>query len=284
MIIFFSEGRLGNQLFQYAFLNTIAKDDEMIFSLNMSELTQLFEIENKNFKQITPNRYITFFLRFFVRGFLLKILAWLKIISFIRQDRNSKSAFPSYQHMTSRLLPITFVNTDFFQSESFFSKNKINIKLKSKYLLKAKSFLTNVPDGHNKIFVHLRLGDYKSLRFQDQLGIDLPLSYYLSAIAIMKSKFKNPFFIFLSDDVDYITDRFSEIPNMIISKKSMAVDMCIMTLCDGGICSNSSFSWWGAYFMNSKENTVMPKYWYGWKQKIDSHVGIQPKWATILEV
>lgn len=284
MIIFFSEGRLGNQLFQYAFLNTIAKDDEIIFSLNMSELTQFFDIENKNFKQITPNRYLTFFLRFFVRGFLLKILVWLKIISSIRQDRNSKSAFPSYQYITSRLLPITFVNTDFFQSESFFSHDKLNIKLKSKYLLKAKTFLTNVPDGHNKIFVHVRLGDYKSLKFQDQLGIDLPLSYYLNAITIMKSKFKKPFFIFLSDDVDYISDRFSEIPNIIISKNSLAVDMGIMTLCDGGICSNSSFSWWGAYFMNSKENTVMPRYWYGWKQKIDSHVGIQPEWATILEV
>ena len=34
---------------------------------------------------------------------------------------------------------------------------------------------------------------------------------------------------------------------------SMFVDFAIMMLCDAGI-SNSSFSWWGAYLMKSKED------------------------------
>ena len=282
MLIFFSEGRLGNQLFQYAFLNAQAKDDEIIFSFNMTDLIQFFEIENTNFKQITPNRYLTFFIRLFVRGVFLKFLVWLKIISFLRQDRNLTSVLPSY-NISKGFLPITLVNTDFFQSEKFFSEKKLNISLKSKYVIKAKSFLNSIPNGYNKIFIHVRSGDYKSEKYLGQVGIDLPINYYFNAIEIIKSKFSKPFFIFLSDDVDYVTYCFAKVPNKIISKNSLAVDMGIMSLCDGGICSNSSFSWWGAYFMNSKQSIIMPKYWYGWKQKIDSHVGIQPEWCNVLE-
>ena len=42
MILFFAGGRLGNQIFQYAFLNTIAKDNELIVSTHMEQLTNTF--------------------------------------------------------------------------------------------------------------------------------------------------------------------------------------------------------------------------------------------------
>ena len=39
------------------------------------------------------------------------------------------------------------------------------------------------------------------------------------------------------------------------------VDMCMMSLCDGHIIANSSFSWWGAWIGQGK--TVAPKKWFG---------------------
>ena len=50
MIICLSDGRLGNQIFQYTFLNTIAKENELIVSTSMGQLYSVFEVKNKNFK------------------------------------------------------------------------------------------------------------------------------------------------------------------------------------------------------------------------------------------
>jgi hypothetical protein len=43
----------------------------------------------------------------------------------------------------------------------------------------------------------------------------------------------------------------------------MGIVFALMTLCEYGVCSNSSFSWWGAYLMKNKKIVIMPKYWYG---------------------
>ena len=56
-----------------------------------------------------------------------------------------------------------------------------------------------------------------------------------------------------------------------------------MTLCANGIVSNSSFSWWGAYLMDIKNIVIYPKYWFGWKNKTESHIGIQPKTGIIID-
>ena len=50
MLIFLSDGRLGNQLFQYSFLNTVAKEDEKILTVNMEQFFGKFDINNTKFK------------------------------------------------------------------------------------------------------------------------------------------------------------------------------------------------------------------------------------------
>lgn len=281
MILFFADGRLGNQLFQYAFLKTIAKENEKIISTNMKQFSEIFDIENKNFKQITPNKYFNFLLRKIVKPYILAALVKLKIISYIKQDRNEISALPTYKRQ-SGLLPITLVESNFFQSESFFDANKLDFTLKKEYLAEAKNFLSRINESFTKVFVHVRRGDYIFEKYLGVQGIDLPKSYFLIAIESIKQEIKNPYFVFLSDDPNYVECCFSQIENKIISRNNVGVDLAIMSLCDAGICSNSSFSWWGAYLMKGRKKVIMPKYWYGWRQKKESHIGIQPNWASTI--
>ena len=60
--------------------------------------------------------------------------------------------------------------------------------------------------------------------------------------------------------------------------------LSLMSLCKYGVCSNSTFAWWGAYLMKKKQYIVFPKYWLGWKTKVESHPGIQPPWSNIIDV
>lgn len=119
--------------------------------------------------------------------------------------------------------------------------------------------------------------------FLGERGIDLPKTYFSKAIERISEDTKNPFFIFLSDDPSYTRDCFLEVDNKLISKENMQVDLALMTLCEYGIASNSSFSWWGAQMMKKRRKVIFPKYWYGWKKKVLSHNDIVPSWGIELD-
>ena len=49
MIIFFGDGKLGNQLFQLAFLYNFNKKKKIIFSSNFKEVFSLFKVQDFDF-------------------------------------------------------------------------------------------------------------------------------------------------------------------------------------------------------------------------------------------
>jgi len=36
--------------------------------------------------------------------------------------------------------------------------------------------------------------------------------------------------------------------------------------------------------MKNRKKVIFPKYWFGWRQKIESNSGIQPEWASIIDI
>ncbi|MCY6412414.1 alpha-1,2-fucosyltransferase [Acinetobacter sp. VNH17] len=282
MIIFFSDGRLGNQIFQYAFLNTIARKNERIITTNMKSFLNTFDCMNDKFKTYQPCKYQASFIRIVLKR-IFYFLVNIRLIGYIKQNYNNQHPLPGINRKHG-LFPVTYVETHFFQSESFFDMQKLNFCLKPFYIANAKNILRTIPDTFTKVFVHVRRGDYLFEKYLGDRGIDLPKKYFIRAIKEIKEKVENPYFIFLSDDPHFIECCFEEMPNKYVSRNDMPTDLALMTLCDYGICSNSSFSWWGAYLMQNRKLVLMPKYWYGWKKKVESHVGIQPNWCKIIEI
>jgi hypothetical protein len=282
MILFLSDGRLGNQLFQYAFLNTVAKNNEKILTANMEQFIEKFDIDNTNFQHFVFGKYCKFLIHKLLKPFLM-LCVKLKLIDYITQNNNATSALPTFTTQKG-LLSIKLVETNFFQSEKFFDNTKVDFRVKEHYRSEAKEFFSQISKKYTKIFVHVRRGDYIFESYQGFQGIDLPKSYFENAMKEITKDIEDPFFIFLSDDFSYVECCFENVQNKIISKNSMATDLEIMSLCEYGIVSNSSFSWWGAYMMKNRKMVIFPKYWYGWKSKIESHIDIQPNWAKIIEV
>ena len=74
MIIFFGDGELGNQLFQYAFLTKVIKKKELLITTNFAKILKVTKI-NKAINILNlKNKYLIFFSRrvliFFFNSYL----------------------------------------------------------------------------------------------------------------------------------------------------------------------------------------------------------------------
>lgn len=104
---------------------------------------------------------------------------------------------------------------------------------------------------------------------------------------MMLEKFKNPIFIILGDDKNYLQKQFKEKNNILISDNAPELDLSIMSLCGAGILSASSFAWWGAYYArtyNKETNYFLaPKYWLGHRIKEWRPKNFYTKWIKYID-
>jgi len=106
----------------------------------------------------------------------------------------------------------------------------------------------------NGIFLHIRGGDYVNNPYHD-LKLD---AYYERAIAM----FPGAHFFVVTNDVNYAMSRpFMSTLNCTLVMEPELDVLFLMSQCAGGICANSSFSWWGA-FLNPHRKIVMPDRWF----------------------
>lgn len=118
----------------------------------------------------------------------------------------------------------------------------------------------------------------------------LEKNYYQEAIDELKLKILNPIFIFLSDDTEYVENEFSHIKNKIVTKNNFDVDLAVMSLCQNGIMSASSYSWWGGYFsrerhknlIEKKQIFIAPEYWMGRRNKSWYPLNMRFDWLTYI--
>ncbi|MDH5560819.1 MAG: alpha-1,2-fucosyltransferase [Deltaproteobacteria bacterium] len=277
MIVFFAGGRLGNQIFQYVFLKTIQKDNEILVVSGFEDLTEVFKIDD--FIVINQNNR-------WMRGLLKKLinivlifLSDMRIVSSISQNyekilRDFQRGSTTYTEKNGVFSFFTFVKLGFFHSDKFFDeKIANNLIIRDQYLKKSDELLKLVPKNSHKIFVHIRRGDYKSYKVYGQSAL-LPMNYYKNQIEWFIQNKKNPFFIFLSDEPDFIEEEFRYCENKIIScNNHSGTDMAIMTKCNSAILSPSSFGWWGSYLMKERDTVVAPKYWLGFNSEIEYPAG-----------
>lgn len=114
------------------------------------------------------------------------------------------------------------------------------------------------------LLVHVRLGDYQG---EDQFGIPSP-DYYETAIEFLWANGTYKKIWLFSDQPEdailRIPQKFREITRVISSVGlESAETLIMMTLCQGFVIANSSFSWWGAFLReNQYAPVIAPKPWF----------------------
>ncbi len=287
MIAIRLQGRLGNQLFQYAFIYSAAKKTKSHFYLDQylekSLVHQYFQIDTNVVDNISSflfnvegfKNIFNIHLKKYINRLLIHVYN-LKIIQYEFAEDESAVEFKN-----GTLYIGYFQSLLYMKSYENLIRQQLSVKQKFSYPFK-KQFDELYKDK-TIVTIHIRRTDYKMLGHLN-LGNDdltLPLSYYHNAIANIKDK--NLHYIFISDDISFIEDNFGGIKPKTISKASEIYDF--QHLLNSKICiiSNSTFSWWGAWLNSRKDKIVYcPQYYLGHYLKKQIPQNIYPKeWRQI---
>lgn len=253
-------GRLGNQMFQYAFAYSLARQHRSILFLR--------GFESEEF--VVPN----YFLLRPYENLKLKFARYLYPV--VRRILPSHSLEQTGWDDAGDILrkATKFHNPDwagFFQSVEYFKSHEEEVR--SLFTLKSEvtePFLKKYGDilnGKKKIAViHIRRTDYLEWGTPALGGINLslPMDYYEKCINLLNG-LQEYHTIVLSDDVGFVKEYFKSRPSFHFEANSEIIDFQLIMHADLLVISNSTFAWWGAY-LNKKKATVMaPEFWLGFK-------------------
>lgn len=283
--LFTADGRLGNQLFQAAFLDSILQPGDRLFTTGMEEFFEGFdwtriEVSNRGNSQNAIG------LKRWARR-LGKLAVQLRLVNGWRQ---LKSRFPgrgqSYvlhggtiERKRGFFRRLTYVDKGYFQDAA--RASHASFRLKETHLTAARAFLDTLPAGP-LAFVHVRRGDYKSWQILGRSPL-LDLRYFMNGVALIRQAAPETQFILLSDEVEGLKPIFAGAELHVFRGANVYEDFGMMTLCDGGVVSNSTLSWWGGFFTTRRLPVVSPKNWLACGLDYEYPVGITADWMTPID-
>jgi len=239
------QGGLGNQLFQLAFLEYIAKKTGRtpFISTMQSPITvhsnqQYFQTIFKNWSELYNPAY----------SILVR-----EHPHFVDEDWN--------------------IPTENIMFRGYFQKYKYTDPIKDNFISKLsfnKSILNKYPNISTKIAIHIRGGDYKGNVLHEQ-----PLTNYYKRCMELCQGYD---FVIFTNDIPYAR---GFLPDYQIIDESEIDSLFLMSKAKGVICANSSFSWWGAY-LNPDRPIFFPSKWFN-DSNINTN-GYYFKGSTIVEV
>jgi hypothetical protein len=216
-------GALGNQMFQYAFLRSAARQLGAPFYCPMWEGDTIFELddasERSNHRVLSLTTYRS----------PVGENGWI--------DDWSPQDHVDY--------------AGYFQSPRYFASDdgvRKWFSFRPDVVQQATHWLDRV-EFSNAIGMHVRLGDYRGLP-----NFYMPrASYYTRALAALRREASTEIVVF-SDQPAAAKTLLGGLaaPMTFIQGNSAAVDLFLMSRCSAFVVAASTFSWWGAFLGNGK--------------------------------
>lgn len=274
MIIFYGEGRLGNQIFQYRALNRVAKNGEAVLAIGFENLEEVFDIRGSPICVLSRDYWIKRLFKYIVVPFLLRPLGrTLKLINYAHEPETRVGRRRGYSGdlilSTGIFRRVTFADGGCYQSglDSSDIFPLPMLRLKPEVCDKAQDFLRRIGEETSKrpAFVHVRRGDYLSHANYGNDQIVLPGAFYRDAMKEIEERLGPTHFVFVTDDPPWVEENFSDVPDKTVAAFEPTTDFAIMAECQAGVLSNSTFSLAAALLMREPEVVVGPLYWFGFR-------------------
>jgi hypothetical protein len=169
------------------------------------------------------------------------------------------------------------------QSEKYWQhcKEKVHqaLSFKKNFLHETKSKFAEA-FRKKTIAISIRRGDFVT----NPNHFLLPVEFYLGALIKFFSDHTNYSIIIFSDDLHFCKTEIRALPHIYFAAGLSAIEqLCLMSLCDHFIISNSTFSWWGAMLGEKKDSIIIRSPYYAdgeLKEKIDFKDYYPERWIT----
>lgn len=294
-IILHLQGGLGNQLFQYAAAKALATHHKMELVLDDSWFISTPKGLTPRHLMLNafniPEKYATH-RKFLPKNRLLQklILFFPRLNESIFHESNPFSYDGSY--FDEVLSPERkYFLIGYWQSFKYFEHIRPTLQktLKPKHQLSTHyNKLLEKIRATDSVMLHIRRGDYVTLKSASSLHGAIPLSYYLKSMAqILKWHPQAHFFVF-SDDIKWAIENLPKeysltfVLSETAGEDSVISELSLMTQCKHHIIANSSLSWWGAWLSDGDFNQkiIAPSRWVN---KIETNLCdlIPPAWVKI---
>jgi len=246
-----TNGRLANQLFQYAVLLVFSKIHNVKIKIPIIKT-------NNKYKRFRLDEI--FNLKYEILDDSDKILGTYNEKSENFDENIYKLGF-SYKNKGNINL------NGWFQSVKYFENFNIHIhkqfQIKNEILLKAKNIYKSYKKNDEIIIaLHIRLGDYLS-DFNKLIRINVGNNKFIELFKnYFEKKYKNCKFLIISDDIKWCKNNLNTYKNFIYSDNSDIIDFCLLTLSDNLVVSPSTFGWWAFYLNQNAKEVFLPNKWW----------------------
>lgn len=251
MISVYLNGRLGNNLFQYAFCRIASYKQRCNFYIpkNQEESITFYNECSQKFKKYfePPNDNNP---HFWIGEKLFEVDYGIND-GYI----NNCVANIDIEKVTDGTLLI-----DFYQSDSYLLEFRDMIlndwyKFRESVVADSRSILEKY-NINEYCYIHLRGGDYKTIP-----QYFLPIEYYRQGMEQIKEIVPNMKFLVITDDIILSKIMF---PDLEVISNTKEIDFYLISKSKYKIIPNSSFSWWSAWLSQENKMTIAPNNWFNY--------------------
>ena len=277
-------GGLGNQLFQCASAHGIAKMTGRLPVLVFTESTSHYQ----------HNREIREYVDSVFKGMCCVLSEYMRHLPVVYWSETDPKTLPDacFTYSTDLVARICAIDdpvfmNGYFQNENYFRHIKqtllghfydpqVSAKIVAKY-----------PRVSESYFIHVRRGDYVGNQLYN---IDYDTYLEKALRHVCKGVDECLHFYVVSNDVEYCkTHPLLVMPPhnaqfTILEEEITPLEtLHFMASCRlGGICANSSFSWWGSYFNSNPDKRVY--FPYEWMTNVTGPIDVYPDGALVIKV
>jgi len=291
------QGRLGNQMFQYAFARSL-QEKKGGEAINLCFIHDADSLKNFHTKYHTYNTLHPSILQ---KNIIIIFHLAKKILKIDYRNRWKEHLFElKYQRILNFFgiywltqgyydFPIrNFKNTilvGHFESSKYFEaiKEQLIEEFTPKHpLVKTNFDLYEKIKSSESVCIAIRRGDYVNNEHVKKNSLICTVNYFKKAIKIMQEKISNPVFFVFSDDIEFVKNNMGFESNSFIYENGnnpVWETMKLMYSCKHFIISNSTFHWWAQYLSRNEDKIVIaPSRWRNYKCKLDIY---EPNWILV---